>query len=225
MQKVYFTADLHLGHKNILTLSNRKFSSIEEHDDFLINSINEAVNTSDHLYILGDLGFHTDYIGLVTYISRINCRNIHIIKGNHDSIRNLERLRHDGLIAEVKEMKTVQNGRHHVFCCHYPMREWPGFYRGHYHAYGHVHNTLPVYERTMDVGVDSIGFVPIEFNDLIEKIEQGKGMEHTRISSEDEKINEFFPDLNTHYFISLCTGNDEIRKKIYSVLKGSKRGS
>ena len=217
-QKIYFTADLHFGHKNILTLANRKFNSIEEHDEHLINAINSTVTAADHLYILGDLGFHRDYIGLVTYVSQINCKNIHVIKGNHDNMQNLVRLRHDGLIVEVKEMKDVQKGRHHIFCCHYPMREWPGFYRGHYHAYGHVHNTLSPYEKSIDVGVDSIGFKPIEFDDVIDRIEQ-RGKVNTRISSEDERINEFFPDLNTHYFVWLCTGNKEIRDKIYNVLR------
>lgn len=29
-QNIYFTADLHFGHKNILTLANRRFKSIED---------------------------------------------------------------------------------------------------------------------------------------------------------------------------------------------------
>ena len=217
--KIYFTADLHFGHKNILTLAHRKFDSIEEHDNFVTKCINEVVSSADHLYILGDLGFHKDYIGLATQISKINTRNIHVIKGNHDNAQNLKRLCIDGMIVEVKEMKTVQKGREHVFCCHYPLREWPGFYRGHYHAYGHVHNTIGSFERSMDVGIDSIGFHPIEFDALVSRIDESYKNYETKISTEDEMINEFFPNLNTHYFVSLCTGNKEIRNKIYQVLK------
>ena len=218
-QNIYFTADLHFGHKNILTLANRRFSSIQEHDDHIIKCVNETVSTSDHLYILGDLGFHKDYVGLATQISRINTRNIHIIKGNHDNMQNLVRLNRDGMIVEVKEMKTVQKGRRSVFCCHYPMREWPGFYRGHYHAYGHVHATLKPYERSMDVGIDSIGYKPIEFDELIKKIDNNYALIETKITKEDEIINEFFPDLSTHYFVGLCTGNKEIRDKIFEILR------
>ena len=217
-QNIYFIADLHFGHKNILTLANRRFSSIQEHDDHIIKCVNETVSTSDHLYILGDLGFHKDYVGLATQISRINTRNIHIIKGNHDNMQNLVRLNRDGMIVEVKEMKTVQKGRQHIFCCHYPMREWPGFYRGHYHAYGHVHATLKPYERSMDVGVDSIGYKPIEFDELIKKIDSNYASLETKITKEDEMINEFFPDLSVHYFVGLCTGNQEIRNKILEIL-------
>lgn len=218
-QKSFFIADLHFGHKNILTLANRRFRSIQEHDSHIIKCVNDVVSTADHLYILGDLGFHKDYVGLATQISKINTRNIHIIKGNHDNMQNLVRLNRDGMIVEVKEMKTVQKGRDHIFCCHYPMREWPGFYRGHYHAYGHVHNTLSPYERSMDVGVDSIGYYPIEFDDLIKRIDNWTVGRTSKISEEDKMINEFFPNLNVHYFVGLCTGNKEIRDKIYEVLR------
>ena len=221
-QKIFFTADLHFGHKNILTLANRRFKSVQEHDEFIIDSINKTVSSKDHLYILGDLGFHKDYTGLVTQMSKIMCRNLHIIKGNHDNMQNLKRLCIDGLAVEVKEMKSVQKGHNHIFCCHYPMREWPGFYMGAYHAYGHVHNTLKPVERSMDVGVDSIGFKPIEFDDLISKIDENVRTYGTKITPEDEMINEFFPNLNTHYFVGLCTGNKEIRDTIYRVLKKGK---
>ena len=71
----------------------------------------------------------------------------------------------------------------------------------------------------MDVGVDSIGYKPIEFDDLIERIDELYKSQPSKISVEDEMINEFFPDLNTHYFVGLCTGNKKIRDKIYEVLK------
>lgn len=217
-QKIYFIADLHLGHKNILTLANRRFDSIQEHDSYLIDCINKTVSTSDHLYILGDLGFHKDYLSLATKMAEINTHNVHIIRGNHDDIKDLIRLQEDGLIVEYKEMKIVKKGNNRIFCCHYPMREWYGFYRGYYHAFGHVHNTLQPYERSMDVGVDSIGYHPIEFDNLVNTIDSYNEGKISKISAEDKMINEFFPNLNVHYFVGLCTGTKEIRDKIYEVL-------
>lgn len=55
---IYFTADLHLGHKNIIEYSNRPFHSIQEMDDCLINNWNNTINDSDEIYILGDLTFY-----------------------------------------------------------------------------------------------------------------------------------------------------------------------
>ena len=214
--KIYFTADLHFGHKNILTLAGRDFPSIEEHDKAIIDAINETVTTADHLYILGDIGFHRDLSTLKECLLKIKCRNLHIIKGNHDNMQHLIQLKREHVIADVKEMQTVQWENKSIFCCHYPMREWPGFYRGYYCAYGHVHGTLPQYKKSIDVGIDSIGIKPIEFGALTELID--KGCLKDAISKDDELINKYFPDLKSHYFIGLCCGNEEIRSKITEVL-------
>lgn len=214
--KIYFTADLHLGHKNILTLAGRDFQSIDEHDETIINTINETVSTADHLYILGDIGFHKDLESLKNYLLKIKCRNIHVIKGNHDNMQHLIQLKREHVIADVKEMQTVQLGDKSIFCCHYPMREWPGFYRGYYAAFGHTHGTLPQYKKSIDVGIDSIGIKPIEFEALTELIDRNCSEEF--ISNDDKLINKYFPDLKSCYFIRLCCGNEEIRNKITEVL-------
>ena len=44
---IYFIADMHLGHKNVLSFDNRPFKDIEEHDDFLIKNWNNAVGIDD----------------------------------------------------------------------------------------------------------------------------------------------------------------------------------
>ena len=217
--KKFFIADLHLGHKNILTLARRRFNHIEDHDNHVIASINRVVDPQSNLYILGDLGFHRNIENLRKYLSRIKCRNIHIILGNHDRLTDLVTLRREGVILDVQPKIIVQKNKKSVVCFHYPMREWEGYYRGYYHAYGHVHGTLSSYERSMDVGIDSIGYEPIEFDDLIARIDTFKEENPSNISQEDEIINEFFPDLNTHFFVSLCTGNQEIRDTIYKVLR------
>ena len=218
--KKFFTADLHLGHKNILTLAKRKFNSIEEHDGHIIRCINDTVDKKDNLYILGDLGFHRNIDKLRDYLLRINCRNIHVVAGNHDKVKDLVDLRREGVILDVQQKIIVQKNRKAIVCLHYPMREWEGYYRGYYHAYGHCHGTQPPYERSMDVGVDNIGYHPIEFDDLIQRIDEFKEGTPSNITQEDEMINEFFPDLNTHYFVALCTGNEVIRKVISSELRG-----
>ena len=54
---VFFTSDLHLGHRNIIQLCNRPFSSIDEMDQRFIEKWNEKVTDADTVYILGDLMF------------------------------------------------------------------------------------------------------------------------------------------------------------------------
>ena len=59
---IYFTSDLHFGHKNILEYENRNIKmdvkTIEEHDNKLIYSWNSIVKNNDLVFILGDLSFY-----------------------------------------------------------------------------------------------------------------------------------------------------------------------
>jgi calcineurin-like phosphoesterase family protein len=50
---IYFTADLHLGHANIIRHCDRPFANAAEMDDALIANWNRRVRSSDSVYILG----------------------------------------------------------------------------------------------------------------------------------------------------------------------------
>ena len=54
---LYFTADLHLGHANIIRHCGRPFASVEDMDRCLIDNWNRRVRPEDTVYILGDLMF------------------------------------------------------------------------------------------------------------------------------------------------------------------------
>jgi calcineurin-like phosphoesterase family protein len=215
VEKIYFIADLHFGHKNILTLCNRRFKSIEEHDDFIISSINSVVRSCDRLYILGDLGHKDDLLSLRDKLVRLN-GNKHIILGNHDNLSHLVQLKREKIISDVKESKFVQVGKQDIFLSHFPHREWGKYYRGAWHLYGHCHNTLEDFEHSTDVGVDAKGYIPWSFEQIEEYFSNTKVK--TRKTVLDDKVNEFFPDLSAQYFVGFCTGNEEIRNKIIEVL-------
>lgn len=44
---IYYTADLHLGHANIMKLSGRPFESVEEMNEALVNNWNAVVSKND----------------------------------------------------------------------------------------------------------------------------------------------------------------------------------
>ena len=86
MNKIYFTADLHFGHSNILKHSpKRPFSDtvdIVAHDEWLLDLWKSTVDKRDTVYILGDL----------TFLKSENARHLleklpgqkFLIEGNHD---------------------------------------------------------------------------------------------------------------------------------------------
>ena len=54
---IFFTADQHFGHFNIMRLSKRPFASLDEMNEAMIARWNAKVRDEDTIYILGDLFF------------------------------------------------------------------------------------------------------------------------------------------------------------------------
>jgi len=152
-KQIFFSADLHLGHGNIIGYCNRPFSTSGEMDAKIISSINETVSQNDILYIIGDF-CHKGGTAL-SYRERIVCENIHIILGNHD-----EPTKFTSGFASVDYQKMILYINQKIFMCHYPMRSWPNSYRKSWMLYGHVHGKLNAEDVdsglfTLDVGVDN----------------------------------------------------------------------
>ena len=134
----YFIADTHFGHKNALSYDNRSFITIEEHDEYLINSWNNAVSYDDDVYILGDVSWH-NATTTNEILDKLN-GNKHLIIGNHDKklLRNKEFQNHFQEITSYKEL-PYGDGKI-IVLCHYPIPCFNQHYYESYHLYGHVHN-------------------------------------------------------------------------------------
>jgi calcineurin-like phosphoesterase family protein len=85
----FFTADHHFGHVNILKYEDalrrngfgRRFQTVEEMDEFLIDQWNATVSPGDTVYHLGDLAFKLRAIEeILPYLNG----SIILIVGNHD---------------------------------------------------------------------------------------------------------------------------------------------
>ena len=50
---IYYIADMHFGHKNVLRFDNRPFADTELMDEVLIHNWNERVTDEDTVYVLG----------------------------------------------------------------------------------------------------------------------------------------------------------------------------
>ena len=78
----WFTADLHLGHTNIIEYSGRPFTDAESMNRALIENRNEVVDDSDDVWVLGDfaMGKIDQTLALV---SELRGRKL-LLTGNHD---------------------------------------------------------------------------------------------------------------------------------------------
>jgi calcineurin-like phosphoesterase family protein len=153
---IYFTADTHFGHSNIIKYCERPFDNVHIMDQVIFDHINEIVGLDDTLYILGDFCFKGKKP--IEYSSRIVCQNVHLIYGNHDRRNDFK----DDLqgFSSVQDVKEIIHCNQKIFLSHYPHRSWPASHKGSFHLYGHVHSKLDNEDRssnrlTLDVGVDN----------------------------------------------------------------------
>lgn len=157
---IWFTADTHFGHNNIIKYCERPFATIEEHDVVLMNNWNSVVKGGDTVYHLGDFGFLTERI-----LPRLH-GNIHLIRGNHDSVE-LQKHRRWNFVKDVHRMK--KDGCI-FFLSHYAHRSWPQMNHGAIHLFGHSHGNLPDFGRSTDVGVDRWNYTPVSIDQIIQKM-------------------------------------------------------
>lgn len=180
-QKLWWTSDTHYGHANICSATttwqepnrSRKFDSLDDMNTGLVDNINRLVGPDDILFHLGDWSFG-GIKNIEIFRNRINCKNIHLVLGNHDYHIERDTDNTRRLFASVNqylELKVVRDSETYNFVLmHYPISSWNNLSRGVIHLHGHVH--LPPESRIasgkcMDVGVEGNGLEPISYDDII----------------------------------------------------------
>lgn len=103
MPKIFFTSDLHFGHKNIIRFDNRPFSTVEEMDEALIRNWNAKVSDEDTVYVLGDISWYND-AKTSEIINSLHGHKI-LIKGNHDRVHGKVRV---GVMVQNYEPVTFE---------------------------------------------------------------------------------------------------------------------
>lgn len=158
---IYFTADTHFGHDAIRTLADRPFATVEAMDNELVHRWNTIVKPGDTVWHVGDFA-HRSSKSIADYRSRLN-GTIHLVLGNHDTTISGKNA---SLFASVQTMAEVNTVGKTIILCHYPLREWDKAWRGAWHLHGHVHGRFDedIYGHSLDVGVDSHNYQPINLD-------------------------------------------------------------
>jgi len=160
MGKIYFTADFHLGHKNIIKYCKRPFKSLKEMDDTIISNVNKIVTKDDLIYHIGDFAFRGK--SAREYEKLIKSPIVHIL-GNHDYNNGVR----SKIISAIMEF-----GGKIIFAQHHPPRNINEIPLGcDFVICGHVHEKwkyqiidgIPI----INVGVDVWEFKPISIYSLM----------------------------------------------------------
>lgn len=167
MANIFFTSDWHLGHQNILTFNRqdgkpvRKFSSVDEMHEYMIDKHNSVVSAADRVYVLGDVCFTNKWLSLV---QRFNGRKV-LVKGNHDTLKLSQYVEYFDDIRGVHQFKGIIMS--HIPIHHESLARWG------VNVHGHLHTNKVLLEdgtedfRYLNVSVESLNdYTPISLEEV-----------------------------------------------------------
>jgi len=135
---IYYIADLHLGHENVIEFDNRPFLNVEEMNNTLISNWNSKVTNDDFVYILGDFAWAKENMW-PEILSKFNGIKT-LIRGNHDPKEFSKESKK--YLADIKDYKEITDNGRRVIMCHYAIPFHRSAYNDNcYMLYGHVHVT------------------------------------------------------------------------------------
>lgn len=194
---IYFSADLHFFHANIIKYCNRPFKTVEEMNEKLVEYWNETVAPEDTVYYLGDFSLAKRPVEL--FLPRLNGTK-RLICGNHDlchpihgdkAINKYHKLYLDYGFEYIACSLMLEIVGQQVLLCHFPYlaqedlgyaaedykrRSVPKYdkYRpideGKWLLHGHTHGKWKVKGRMIDCGIDIWDYRPVSLTQIEEII-------------------------------------------------------
>ena len=170
--QVWFTSDLHFGHKNVINYCNRPWLTVDEMHAGIIKIWNKTVHPKDIVYVLGDFSLNPKWSREI--IPKLNGHK-RLIAGNHDACfpnklgqgdRKTEKMRekyleHGWELVLLNGTMTWIQGRI-VYLNHFPFdTEYDARYKecrpqdnGSWLLHRHLHSCCRTKGRQIDVGFD-----------------------------------------------------------------------
>lgn len=159
MSKVYATSDWHFGHRNILKY-RPQFSSIEEHDNTIIQNYLDVVTKRDVVYFSGDVAFSEEGLARIAELPG----DKRLILGNHDT-EFLHIDRFSSVFTKVHGMFK----KYGVWFTHAPIH--PSELRGKFNIHGHTHGINVNDPRYYNVSLENTDYRPVDIKTIIHHLE------------------------------------------------------
>ncbi|MGE4047213.1 MAG: metallophosphoesterase [Acetobacteraceae bacterium] len=163
MSEVFFIADLHLGHKGIITFDATKpfrpFATIEEHDAELVRRWNAVVGKNDSVWVLGDFCFGKHSLAIAGELNGTK----RLVMGNHDMYPAADYLRYFTRLCGVVEFKGA-------VLSHVPVHP-SQLDRWRFNVHGHLHTKAIDDPRYFCVSAERQNLTPISWDEVLRKRE------------------------------------------------------
>ena len=169
--KIYITADLHLGHANIIKYCDRPYEDVEEMNNDLIRRWNETVTDNDRVFFLGDFALSSAE-QIIKWGNMLNGRKV-MIYGNHD--HHKPKVYYEAGFEHVSKWPIVIQNR--FLLSHAPMFESSdsGVDPGNLiNIHGHIHNKIEqgptISSASACVCVERWDYTPVDLSILDKEI-------------------------------------------------------
>lgn len=186
MKYIFLVIFTFVSHNRGFLYEPRGFSSIEEHDEIIIENWNKVVKPEDIVFLLGDTMLNNNDKG-IECLNKLN-GFIWFIRGNHDSGERIYRIYH-----ECPYIRFLEGGSEN-FCAVAAVEKFHGYnvYLSHYPTYtsyienmaplknhllnfhGHTHSKDKFYQDIpfmYNVALDAHNNAPVSFDEIISDIE------------------------------------------------------
>lgn len=189
-QNLYFTSDLHFGHRNVIRFCSRPFENEKDMESGLIANWNTTVGPKDIIFSLGDFSWFTGRHQVKKLVEQLQGEK-YFIPGNHCK-EGMYELVNDSQFHECSDIvhlfvrgtegdpRFAEAKVFELVLCHYPLACWShSDHPNCYQFFGHIHSQadtaltefgleLPIKTgKQMDVGTDRWDYKPIEMFDAI----------------------------------------------------------
>lgn len=186
----WFISDTHFGHKNVLKFEEgyHDFANINEHDQEIVANWYARVQDNDTVFFLGDASMPRNKLSYLKTIFEQLPGRIIWIWGNHDyhiadnehwqkelkSVANIiEFTSYKEIFITCKEVTNYPYGLDFVrpiSLFHYPIAEFNGAFKDHYHFYGHTHEHIYPIKNAYSAAVCLHGYMPVTYDEMSKKI-------------------------------------------------------
>lgn len=165
MANIFIISDTHFGHANILNFLRedgsplRRFDSVQEMDEHMVERWNSVVRPCDKVYHLGDVAMKKSCIETV---ARCNGHK-RLVRGNHDIFPTKEYLKYFDEIYGIRVLDGM------IFT-HIPIHpESLGRFKANVH--GHIHAKPSFGPKYINVSVEALDdYTPVSLEDLKKKL-------------------------------------------------------
>ena len=177
MPSVFLYSDPHFSHKGVCEfLRNdgvtklRPWDNPDDMDEALVENFNNRVKVGDKCYFLGDVAINRRGLKV---LERLECKNLVLIKGNHDIFKLNDYTEH---FRDIRAYHVMNN----MIFSHIPVHaESKGRFKANVH--GHTHANRVMLNGKIDpwyysACVENTDYKPILLEELIENIKAQGGL-------------------------------------------------